>query len=89
VTGDVAQMWRTPGEGERIVQDGFEAPVDEQALNLVQLGMDPVTAQWSPRPRGPRWAGVCWRCTDRLRSLNWSNGEGCWRNQEPVGGLAW
>jgi hypothetical protein len=67
-------MWRTPGEGERIVQDGFEAPVDEQALNLVQLGMDPVTAQWCAKAAGPEM-GRCvlalYRSTPESQLVEW------------------
>ena len=51
---DLAQVWQTPGEGERLVRDMFEAPVADQAAALVGLGMRPAAAQACAEAAGPQ-----------------------------------
>ena len=41
---DLAQVWQTPGEGEKLVDTMMGAPLEEQAQRLVELGMTPEVA---------------------------------------------
>src|ERR1700742_3297496 len=41
---DLAQVWQTPGEGEKLVDTMMGAPVEEQAQRLIDLGMTPEGA---------------------------------------------
>jgi pimeloyl-ACP methyl ester carboxylesterase len=50
---DLAQVWQTPGEGERLVRDMFEAPVADHAAALVALGMRPTAARSCAEAAGP------------------------------------
>lgn len=41
---DLAQVWQTPGDGEKLVDDMMGAPLEEQAQRLMGLGLTPEVA---------------------------------------------
>jgi pimeloyl-ACP methyl ester carboxylesterase len=41
---DLAQVWQTPGDGEKLVDDMMGAPQEEQAQRLMGLGLTPEVA---------------------------------------------